>query len=84
MWGLGDLLHWILGKQGVVVVGLVLGVVVEDEALTEGSETWISGGEGSVLEVKEERADVDGQLVALFVVLVTTSSSNIPIRSISR
>ena len=29
----------------------------------EGNETCISGGEGSVFEIREERADVDGQLV---------------------
>ena len=64
--GLCDFLRWTLGKRGAVVVGLVLGVISE-EGLAEGSETSTSSGRGSVLKVEEERGDVDGQLVVLFV-----------------
>ena len=48
-------------------MGLVLGVISEDEGLAEGSETSTSSGESSVLKVEEEGGDVDGQLVVLFV-----------------
>ena len=65
--GLCDFLRWTLGKRGAVVVGLVLGVISEDEGLAEGSETSTSSGRGSVLKVEEERGDVDGQLLVLFV-----------------
>jgi hypothetical protein len=82
--GLGDLLRWTLRKQEALVGLLVLDVVFDNEVLAKGSETWISGGESSVLEVNEEKADADGQLVVLFVVLVTTSSSNVPMRSMDR
>ena len=37
--GLGDLLHWTLGRRGTVFVGLVLGVVAEDDGLAKGVET---------------------------------------------
>ena len=37
--GLGDLLRWTLGRRGAVFVGLVLGVIAEDDGLAKGIET---------------------------------------------